>query len=538
MAFQDEERELLREFVSDPDGPVFIVKPGKMPGMVGAAFARYSRSRGGFREVLLREFIREGVLDAEHADVLIERILIEFGDDSVQELESAWLGLEGISNLATKVVEDRRLSAPIEQSTRYVFYDERDAAGRYRYLREPTIMASRLGGRYEEVLDSIFAVYCGLIEPMKAYFEGRKSLETAQYDIRRDDRGKITYAQCADESERRLFRAVWKTDIRTKACDTIRILLPAATLTNVGVHANGRTFEHMIRHLLSHELPEMQALGVQVKEALSTVIRRYVQRADVSPWIIGPREAMRRFAQALIPEAPEFTPGARFHDGVYSVTGETAAMLFPESEHSFQQLMDALAADPGTLEEIRREYLGHRQNRRHHSGRALEFGSRWLFELVIDFGIFRDLHRHRMLTQQRQMLSTRLGYAPIPEELIEAGFEDRVRACYDQSADLYEAIRTELGPVVAQYAVLFGFNLRVLFGFSDREAQHVLELRTIPQGHKSYRRLCQDMYQQMLRHDPRMAELCPFLDPNDYDWPRADAAAREAAKLEKLGGTQ
>ena len=537
MAFTDEERELLREFVSDPDVPVFIVKPGKMPGMVGAAFARYSRSRGGFREVLLREFIREGVLDAVHADALIERILVEYGDDSVQELESAWLGLEGVSNLATKVVEDRRLSGPIEQSTRYVFYDERDAEGRYRYLREPTIMASRLGGRYEEVLDSIFTVYCGLIEPMKAYFEGRKPLETAEYDIRRDGHGKIAFTQCADEAERKVFRAVWKTDIRTKACDTIRILLPAATLTNVGVHANGRTFEHMIRHLLSHELPEMQALGARVKEALSTVIRRYVQRAEVSPWIIGAREAMRRFASQLVADSPTFTLGATLHEGKYSVIGETAAMLFPESEHSFQQLMDALARG-GPVDEIRREYLGHRQNRRHHSGRALEFGSRWLFELVIDFGIFRDLHRHRMLTQQRQMLSTRLGYAPIPEELVEAGFEDRVRLCYDQSADLYEAIRTELGPVVAQYAVLFGFNLRALFGFSNREAQHLLELRTIPQGHKSYRRLCQDMYRQMLEHDPRVAQLCPFLDPNDYDWPRADAAAREAAKLEKLGGSQ
>lgn len=539
MPFTNEERELLRRFVSDPEGNVFVVKPDAMPGMVGAAFARYSRSRGGFREVLLREFIREGLLDAERADALIERVLIAFGDDSVQELESAWLALERISNLATKVVEDRRLGGFIEQSSRYVYYDERNEEGHFRYLREPTIMASSLTGRFVEVMDFIFETYCRLIEPMQRYFEQRKPLDAAEYEIRRGQ-GKIRYAACADETELRDFRQTYKMDIRTKTCDTLRILLPACTLTNVGVHANGRTLEYLLRHLFSHELPELQQLGVQAKAALETVIPRYVQRAERSELIAGARERMRTMAEGVMHHSspPDILRGPHLLDGGYSAVGEAAAMLFAESEHSYSQVFSVLEQHPNHVELVRESYLAGRRLRREHSGRALEFGHRWLVEFVIDFGIFRDLHRHRMLMQMRQALTTRLGYATIPEEIVEAGYADDVRVCFERAAELYEAVRAECGRIVAQYVVPFGFNIRALFGFSNREAQHLLELRTIPQGHRSYRLVCQDLYRKMCAVDPRVEQLCPFVDLNDYDWPRGDSEARQRAREAEVGKEQ
>ena len=162
--FTEEEVATLTQFVSDPTGNVFAIFPRAMPGMIGAVFARYSRAQGGFRETLLKEFVREGNLDPQRADELVQRILIQYGDDSVQELESAWLSLEQISNVATKAIEDRRLGAYIEQSSRYVFYDERDMKGRFRYYREPTIMASPvLAAHYTETLDFVFETYCRLI---------------------------------------------------------------------------------------------------------------------------------------------------------------------------------------------------------------------------------------------------------------------------------------------------------------------------------------------------------------------------------------
>ncbi|MBI3305139.1 FAD-dependent thymidylate synthase [Candidatus Parcubacteria bacterium] len=539
--FTNEEVRLLSEFVSDPRGNVFAVFPHKMPGMIGAAYARYSRARGGLRETLLKEFIRAGVLDARHADELIQRILIVYGDDSVQELESAWLSLEGISNLATKVVEDRRLGGYIEQSSRYVFYDQRDEQGRFRYLREPTIMASPYGARYEAVMDAVFGTYCWLIEPMQEYFRRRKPLEAAEYEIRAD-RGKMRYADCRDDQERNDFKTTWRFDIRAKACDTIRILLPASTLTNVGMHANGRTFEHMLRHLYSSDLLEMQQLAVQAHAALNTVIPRYVERARRSEYLVETRRAMQVLADALLDRVtPEPAAAVTVTEGSYEWTRQLAAMLYPYSEHSLEQLTQFTRWDisPEQQWRIYDTYIGNRRTRRDRPGRALEFGYPWFVDLVIDFGIYRDLHRHRMLTQQRQRITTRLGFCEIPEAIVEAGFRSDVEACAEQSAELYEAVRVDLGSEVAQYCALFGHNIRCCFAFNDREAQHLLELRTGPQGHQGYRRICQEIYRQMRVVDPvgplRVERFMKFVDLNDYDWPRADSEARQRAKEAKLG---
>jgi thymidylate synthase ThyX len=534
--FQPDDIARLHHYISHPEGQVFTVYPHAMPGMIGAVYARYSRARGGFREILLQEFVQAGQFDPTKADALIQRILIQYGDDSVQEHESAWLSFEGISNLATKAIEDRRLGAYIEQSSRYVFYDQRDAAGRFRYLREPTIMASRHARRFEEVMDFVFTAYCRLIEPMRASFARRKPLEAAAYAIR-DGRGTLHYADCADDAERQDFRRTWNADLRAKTCDTLRILLPVATLTNVGVHANGRTLEHLLRHLYSSDLVEMQALGRQAHAALHTVIPRYVQRAGRSAYLVETRRGMEALADELLgTEAVWSSPAVAVLDGGFRDEGQLAAMLYPYSEQPFRQLVAVVSGlSTADRERLLATYVGRRESRRDRPGRALEFGYPWLAELTIDYGIYRDLHRHRMLTQERQPITTRLGFCEIPPEIVEAGHADQVQACIDEVAALYEAMRADLGRAVAQYVVLFGFTMRCLFGFNDREAQHLLELRTQPQGHRSYRRVCQELYRQMLtRSWARVKHFCEFVDLNDYDWPRADSEARQRAKSARL----
>ena len=538
--FTAEELTLLSQFVSDPTDNVFVIFPRAMPGMIGAAFARYSRARGGFRETLLREFIRAGELDPARADGLIQRILIQYGDDSVQELESAWLGLEGISNVATKAIEDRRLAAYIEQSSRYVFYDERDDEGRFRYHREPAIMASpALAHRYTETMDFVFEAYCRLIEPMQEYFRRRKPLEAAEYEIR-EGRGKMRYLDCRDDAERKDFERTWRFDIRAKTCDTLRILLPAATLTNVGMHANGRVFEHMLRRLYAAPLAELQVLAAKAHRALNAVIPRYVQRAKREPFLTTTAHRMQQLATELLTGVRPWEASAvTILPGGYSHNHQLALMLFPHAELSMRQLADIvghLPADEKRL--IEDTYLGERKNRRDRPGRALEYGHRWNVELVIDFGIYRDLHRHRMLTQERQPFTTRLGFCEIPEEISEAGYAHNVRTCAERVATLYEDIRAALGPEIAQYPVLFGFNVRCFMGMSDREAQHLLELRTSPQGHRSYRRVCQEIARQMDVEAPGWVKRAfGFIDWGDYDWPRADSEARQSAKASNLPTT-
>ncbi len=540
--FTKEEIELLEQFVSDATGNVFVVYPQKVGGMIGAIYARYSRAKGGFRETLLKEFIQDGQLDPIRADNLIARILIMFGDDSVQELESAWLSLEGISNVATKAVEDLRLGAYIEQSTRYVEYDELeysepDGQGRYRYLREPTIMASGHARRFEEVMDTAFTTYAGLIEPMKEYFRRRKPLELAEYEIR-EGRGKIRYADCRDEAERKDFERTYNMDIRAKTCDTLRIILPVATKTNVGMHANGRTMEHMLQRLYSSDLPELQELARKAHDELNKVIPRYVQRAERSEYLASTRHQMQALADKLLQGiSVEPAPAVEVSRGGFSRVGQLAAMLYPYSRHSFGQLARVVG---GLSEEeqhrIFQTYIGKRRHRRDRAGRALEFGYPWEVDLQVDVGIYRDLHRHRMVTQERQPFTTRLGFSEIPEEIVEAGYVDKVKRVVDEVPPLYEAIRADLGQEIAQYVVLLGSKTRFRMGLNDREAQHLLELRTGPQGHRSYRRVCQMIYREMEKLDPWVAEAFGFVDQNDYDWPRADSEARQRAKEAKLKG--
>ncbi len=537
-SFSAEEQELLAKFVSDPTRDVFAVFPSALPGMIGSAYARYSRAKGGFLKTLLKEFIEEGKVDAKHADELIQRILIQYGDDSVQELESAWLSLENVSNIATKVIEDRRLGAYIEQSSRYVFYDEKNAAGQYRYLREPSIMQSAHAQMFLDTMDFVFATYCRLIEPMQEYFRQRKPLETAEYQIR-DDRGKMHYAECSDDRERKDFERTWKFDLRAKTCDTLRILLPVATQTNVGMHANGRTFEHMLRHLYSSDLLELQQIAKQAQEALNTVIRRYVQRAQRSEYLVATRQAMEKLAQELLGSVPvQDSPRVDVITEGFTDDGQLAAMLYPFAQHSYRQLRELVSRlSPDQRRIIRSTYIGERKTRRDRPGRALEFGYPWLVDLKIDLGIYRDLHRHRMMTQQRQDFTVELGFSDIPDEINEAGYAADIQACVDKVTELYHAIKKDLGSAIAQYVVLFGFNTRCMFGFNDREAQHLLELRTQPQGHRSYRLVCQEIARKMRDAAPeRVESLLQFVDDGDYDWPRADSEAKQRLKEARLDG--
>lgn len=537
-SFSAEERELLAQFVSDPTRDVFAVFPSALPGMIGSAYARYSRAKGGFLRTLLKEFIEEGKVDAQHADELIQRILIQYGDDSVQELESAWLSLENVSNIATKVIEDRRLGAFIEQSSRYVFYDEKNAAGQYRYLREPAIMQSARAQAFEKTTDFVFDTYCRLIEPMQEYFRKRKPLDKSEYQIR-DDRGKMRHADCSTDQERKDFERTWKFDLRAKTCDTLRILLPVATQTNVGMHANGRTFEHMLRNLYSSDLAELQQIGKQAHDALNTVIRRYVQRAQRSEYLVATRQAMEKLAEELLGSvAVQQSPTVDVVTEGFTDDGQLAAMLYPFTQHSYRQLREFVSKLPQDKRRlIRSTYIGERKTRRDRPGRALEFGYPWLVDLKIDLGIYRDLHRHRMMTQQRQDFTVELGFSEIPDEIQEAGYATDVQTCVDKVTELYHAIKKDLGSSIAQYVVLFGFNTRCMFGFNDREAQHLLELRTQPQGHRSYRLVCQEIARKMRDAAPeRIDSFLNFVDHGDYDWPRADSEAKQRLKEAKLDG--
>src|SRR3954454_15745668 len=270
--FSPGESELIAPFVTNLERPIFCLR--NLPESVkGALFSRYSRSDKNLRRLLLDEFIaapesgferivagvgaqdRDQLVATQQAEAFYERVLIGYGDDSVAELGGAHIACEGISNIAAKAIEDSRVGIdPLEKSTRYVPFN-RKVHGRYRYYREPSIMASPHAARYEATLDHLFDTYSTSIEPLVAWVRERTPLD--------------------DGTSPRAYRSA----TRAKAFDLLRGLLPMATLTNVGLFGNGRAFEYLLTKNAASPHAEVRQLGVAMQAELDQVIPAFVKRS-------------------------------------------------------------------------------------------------------------------------------------------------------------------------------------------------------------------------------------------------------------------
>ena len=536
MRFSEEEKQLLEKYVTSTDEDIFAVRG--MEGMVGAAYARYSRAKGGFREVLLKEFIKEGIIDPKHADKLIERILIAYGDDSVGELEGCHVSFENISMLATKEIEDRRIGgSPIEQSTRYVFYDQQNDKNEYRYLRDESLINASFGKQYLETMDFIFETYSSLVEPMKEYFKTLKNRSQAEYDVTGEG-VKRKYDELTDEKDQKAFRLTYNFDLRSKACDVLRGLLPLSTLTNVGMFGNGRFYQTLISHLLTTDIPEAQKIGQKAFEAASQIIPQYVRRARRNEYVVENHKKMRALAETLFdrerPEVPESLPKITLvNDAESRDVSVIASMLFPYTKLSLETLRAEVRKLTGQQrKEVIEIYVGSRKTRRDRPGRALEDGYPYTFDMVTNWGVYKDLMRHRMNSQQRQLFSPKIGF-DMPEELKKAGFEKQALECVKKADALFDSM-SKISPILAQYSVLHGHFVRWSISMNDREAMHMLELRSTPQGHPEYRRAAQMMHQEILRRSKWRGEMMNFVDYGDYYWSRADSEARQRVKEKKL----
>jgi thymidylate synthase ThyX len=530
--FTPEEVEILSRYVTNPTGDTFCVN---IPGLAGPIYARYSRATTGLRRTLLKEFLKDGQLNVTRTQELIERILNEYGDDSVGELEGAHLALEQVSNLATKVIEDCRIGgSPIEQSTRYVFYYQKDEEGKYKYYRGDEILNSTVGKEYVDTLDFIFDTYSAAVEPLTEYFRRLKPLEEAEYDIR-NTKAPEKYSEMNTETFQKQFRMTYNADLKTKACDVLRGLLPAATLTNVGLYGNGRFYQGLLTRLYSQDLPECNRRGEEAHRELNKIIPKFVKRAKRDEYLTNRESNMRAFASQLLREIVPTSenecaliPMARKPSELLEYT--LAASLYPYCRHPFHQLLDIVRQiSYEQRSKLLSTYTGERRHRRNRPGRALEMGYPLTFDIQADFGAYRDLQRHRMLTQERQLLQCGLGYE-LDDELEAIGFRQKAEECFERSSKLYKRINQELGPVLAQYAVLFGYRIRWMMGMNFREAMHMIELRTTPQGHPSYRHVCQNMMRAVQATYPELAETFRFADFQEYYWARGESEARQRRK--------
>jgi thymidylate synthase ThyX len=532
--FTPSERALLGRFVTNVDEPVFALT--NMPEVVkGALFARYSRSAKSLRRLLLDEFaadLADGVdVVAEsawgdpardsttRAGKLYQRVFDEYGDDSVAQLGGAHVAVEQASNLLTKVLERGRLAAYLEQSTRYVAYADKPG-GRYRYYRDPDVMASRHAEDYVETLDASFDVYARLLP---------RVVDWARERFPRDS---VT------------SEAVYRSTIKAKACDLLRGLLPAATVSNVGIFASGQAFEQMLLRLQRHELAEARHVHDLLLGELRRVIPSFLVRVDRpdrgvvwADYLATTRADVRALAGELV-AGRKPRPAAEVALVAYSPDAETelvTGMLYPHTNLPEPQLREVvLAMAPADRERVVRAYAGDRRNRRHRPGRALE--RVWYrFDVCGDYGAFRDLQRHRMLTIEWQPLSPVHGY-DTPPELIEAGVEADWREALERQAGLWERLAAEF-PFQAQYAVGLAYRIRYSMQLNARAAMQMLELRTTPQGHPAYRRVCQRMH-ELIRDEAghrAVAAMMSHVDHSATELERLEAERASEARRQARG---
>lgn len=478
--FTADETELLSQFVTNMDQPVFALT--NLPEVVkGALFARYSRSDKSVRRLLLDEFLTdEDILNvggsgagSEKADSLYGRIFLEYGDDSVAQLGGVHLACEQASNILTKVLEWGRIASYLEQSTRYISYASK-LGGRYRFFTPPEIAGSDLANEYEAFMTTLFETYSSMVDALIPHFEQEfpKQDEDSNW--------------------------VWQSTIRAKAFDTIRGMLPASTLSNVGIYASGQAYEMALLRMAASPLAEVRDYGQLMLTELRKVIPAFMSRVDLpdrgglaSEYLAETRRAIESMALDITPE-----PSAEVTLVDWDPEAEVklaAAALYAVSDQPDKQLLAAARRmTDEQIGELISAYVGDRTNRRHKPGRAAE-RTYYRFDILSDYGAFRDLQRHRLLTIEWQRLGTRFGYET-PELLESLGLAEQWDSVMATAASLYERVLEQLGPHVAQYVVPFCFRIRYNLEMNAREAFHLLELRTQPAGHPAYRRVCQEMH--------------------------------------------
>jgi len=526
----------MTPYFSNTDRPVFALT--NLPETVkGALFARYSRSAKSVRRLFLDEFLGQlrpvdssntaaglpshttGGVGTERADRLYARVLNEYGDDSVAQLGGAHIACEGVSNVVTKVLECGRLMAYLEQSTRYVPYTDRPG-GRWKYHVPAEIDESPIRDAYVQTLDFAFDTYARWIPVMEGHFRKK-------------------YPKTPEDSD-----AVYRSVIRAKALDTLRGLLPAATTSNVGLFGSGQAYEALLLRMFAHPLAEVRDCAQQMLSELRTVIPAFLARLD-QPNRGG------RWVEYLAATRRDFEAVAhRFVDGIAAEPRDTvtltdfdpdgeinvvAAALYSVSTLPDDQLLAIArrmpAAERATL---LRAYVGTRANRRHKPGRAFERTS-YRFDIIADYGAFRDLQRHRLLTLEWQPLSPQHGYTE-PAAIEETGALSDWRAVMERSADLHDQLAAQGLRNVAPYAVVMAYRVRFYMDMNAREAMHLIELRTSPQGHPSYRRVCQQMHRSIAETAGHhaIADAMQFADHSEVELERLQAERALEKKRQSL----
>jgi thymidylate synthase ThyX len=477
--------------------------------------ARLSRRGDDMRITLLDEFAENLGKDEK----LLQRVITAYGDDSVQQLVGQHVVVENASNLLTKKLEWGRMASYLEQSTRYIYFDQKDKNGRYRYYT-PTNLNKKLFASYQKTMDQIFDTYSSMVRKLTDYVRETSNVPESERD------------------------GAFASAVRAQACDAVRVVLPVAVKSTVGIFASGQAMESLIMHLMSDELPEAKASGDALLREARKTMPTFLERADkperggaLVAYRANTYKSMKDFAYKNLPQnLGNLDDDVNLVD--YWPRNELDLLPHMLYEHSTMSLADIKKQTQKWSYDQKLEayatYTGERLNRRHRPGRALEV-AHYSFDVLCDYGIFRDLQRHRMVDAlEWQHLTPRYGF-DMPELVEKAGLADDFESCFDASAALYSQLQAEGYELEAQYATLLGHRMRWKITYNAREAFHIHELRTTPQGHPGYRKLVGAMHDKVAEVHPMLAAAMKFVNKGeDEELTRLAAERYTQFKLENI----
>jgi thymidylate synthase ThyX len=533
--FSSSEKEILSKHFSNVEDSVFaIITPRQVDR--GALMSRYSRSDKSMRKIFLDEFIQ----NENRGEEFYNRVLVEYGDDSVAELGEAQIAIEGLSNIAVKKIEDRRIGLSyLEKSSRYVTWDKK-INGEYKFFRDPEIMNSKFADKYLESCNFDFEVYSKNIQPMISYIQEREPIDNQKFkNIAGEE---VSFSRLSSEEDLKSATRIYNATIKAKALDILRGILPAATLTNVGITGNGRAFEYLLTILYSSVLQEERTLASKIHRELDTTIRSFVKRADdkygkvlqkylndlkTNATNLNKKYLKTRKSLNFLVNLIDFQSEQKAEENIIS------AILYDQAQGiSYKDiLVQVKKIGPTSRKKIIQSFANLRQNRRHRPSRAFEMAE-YTFDFLTNFGMFRDFHRHRVLTLERQLLTTDHGFC-IPDEVRSLGIKKDFEDCMYKSKEVFDMIFQKM-PEQAQYVVNFAYNYPFFMRLNLREATHLIELRSVPQGHPDYRKVAQDMFKLIKKVHPNLSAIIKFVDLNEYKLERLEAEKRIEEKRKNL----
>ncbi len=482
---------ILDYFFTNTDKDIFATK-NFHPEVWALMQGRYSRSKDGLRESFL-ELLKE---DKNNFDLLVQEIkktsggqatkhtidkaikfmekwVLGYGHSSIAEGAIIGLCLENVSILATKVIEDNRLSSFCEKSTRYVSFE------RSSFYIDKELEQSKYNEKVKNLLDYLFETYTNLQQPVLQYVE---KVSPLQKDVN---------------------VSAWQRACASRRFDAIRYLLPTCTKTSLGWTVNARQLSHAISKLLSHPLKEMNEIGETVKQEASKILPSLLKFSDKSEYFIETEKEMTDFAKNFEVDDNDYNNKVDLIKGPENEDIIIASILYKYKSNSFQSILEKIKSmTPQEKQEIFDKYLG-KMKEFDNPLRELEH-SLFVFDIIMDYGAFRDLQRHRICSQTNTLLNTDLGY-DIPQDIINAGVEKEYVNAMDKAQEVFNEINKEF-PLQAQYILPLGFRKRFLVSMNLREIHHLVKLRTTPMAHDSYRRIAYKIYETVKQKYPLLSK--------------------------------